>query len=90
MKTVSLQDLDTVCDLAGGAPATPSVIADNLAGYALMVDVGGERYIVTGDDGEHLRFRTIEHLLDVLIDTPELAPVARLDFSRWLPTPQYC
>jgi hypothetical protein len=88
MKKICLQDLYTVCDQVGNAPA-PNVIADSLAGYALMLDVSGEQYEVTGKDGERLRFRTIEHLLDVLIDTPFLAPVARLDFSRWLPTPQY-
>lgn len=89
MKTVCLQDLYTVCDHVGNVPAA-SVIADSLAGYALMLDVCGEQYEVTGKDGERLRFRTIEHLLDVLIDTPDLASVARLDFSRWLPTPRYC
>jgi hypothetical protein len=89
MKTIRLQDLYTVCDQSGDVPA-PSVIADSLAGYALTLDVRGEQYEVTGKDGERLRFRTIEHLLDVLIDAPDLAPVARLDFSRWLPTPRYC
>lgn len=88
MKTINLRNIYTVCDQVGVAP-TPSVIADNRAGYALILDVGSERYEVTGEGGEPLRFRTIEHLLDVLIDAPELSPVARLDFSRWRPTPQY-
>lgn len=89
MKTISLQELYAACDQAGDAPVTPSVIADNRAGYALLLDVGGERYEVTGDDGARLCFRTIEHVLDLLADAPELAQVARLDFSRWQPVPRY-
>ena len=90
MKTINLQEFYAVCDQAGDVPAAPSVIADNRTGYALLLDVGSERYEVTGDDGARLRFRTIEHVLDLLADAPELAQVARLDFSRWQPAPQYC
>lgn len=90
MKTISLQDVYTVCDQAGNVPAASTVIADNRAGYGLALDLDGECYEIVGDDGERLRFRTIEHLLDILVDVPELAQVARLDFSRWLPTPRYC
>lgn len=89
MRTISLQDLYTVCDQTGNASAAPSVIADNRTGYALLLDIGGEQFEITGDDGTRLRFRTIEHVLDVLADAPELAPVARLDFSRWQPMPTY-
>lgn len=89
MKTISLQELNAVCDQVGMEPAAPRVIADSRTGYALLLEVGGERYEVTGHDGEQLHFRTIEHLLDVLIDVPELVRVARLDFSCWLPTPRY-
>jgi hypothetical protein len=89
MKTISLQDINTVCDQAGKELAAPTVIADNGAGFALAFDIDGERYEVIDGNGDRLSFRTIEHLLDVLIDTPELAQVAQLDFSHWLPTPRY-
>lgn len=65
------------------------MIADKQTGYALMLNVGGEQYEVTDDNGERLRFRTIEHVLDLLADAPELVQVVRLDFSRWQPVPQY-
>jgi len=67
----------------------PHVIADNRAGYALALDVEGEYYEVVSENGEQLRFRTIEHLLDLLADVPEVVCAARLDFSRWYPTPEY-
>lgn len=44
MKSINLHELYAVCDQAGDASAAPSVIADNFAGYALLLDVGGERY----------------------------------------------
>lgn len=89
MKTISLQDINTVCDQASNTLAAPTVIADNRTGFALAFDIDGEHYEVIDSNGDRLSFRTIEHLLDVLIDTPELAQVARLDFSRWLPTSRY-
>ena len=89
MKTINLKNFYAVCDQAGSSPASPSVIADNQTGYTLMLNVGGEQYEVTDDNGERLRFRTIEHVLDLLADAPELVQVARLDFSRWQPVPQY-
>lgn len=88
MKTISLHQLSSLGDQTQ-APITSHVIADNQAGYALGLDVEGEHYEVVSDTGERLRFRTIEHLLDVLVDAPEVAHVARLDFSRWHPSPAY-
>ncbi|MBN9340650.1 MAG: hypothetical protein J0H52_11275 [Comamonadaceae bacterium] len=88
MKTISLHQLSSLGDQTP-APITSHVIADNQAGYALALDVGGEHYEVVSENGDRLRFRTIEHLLDVLVDAPEVAHVARLDFSRWYPSPQY-
>lgn len=88
MKTISLHQLSSLGDQTT-TPITPHVIADNQSGYALALDVEGEHHEVVSDTGERLRFRTIEHLLDVLVDSPEVVHVARLDFSRWHPAPAY-
>ncbi len=53
--------------------------ATRRTGYALQLEIGGERHEVSGDDRACLYFRTIEHVLDLLIDAPELASVPRLE-----------
>lgn len=89
MKTISLKHFFAIFDQSSHDIPPPTVIADNRAGYGLTLDLAGEAHEVVGDDGERLRFRTFEHLLDVLVDVPELAKVARLDFSGWHPAPRY-
>lgn len=89
MKTMSLQTLHSVFDQLNSAVPALSVIAQNRTGYALKLDMGKESYEITGNDGEQLHFRTMEHLLNMLVDIPELAPAVRLDFSDWFPMPEY-
>lgn len=79
---VALKELARVCDRSD-AYARPHIYVDNREGFALEIRVRDEYFSVIRSDGLPLWFRTIEGLLDVLIDIPNISFTVTLDISRW-------
>ena len=79
---VALKELARVCDRSD-VYARPYVYADSREGFTLEIRVREERFTVVRSDGTPLRFRTIDVLLDVLIDIPNISPTVILDVARW-------
>jgi len=79
---VALKELARVCDRSD-AYARPYIYADSREGFALEIRIRGERFAVVRSDGSPLRFRTIDLLLDALIDIPNISPKVTLDTTGW-------
>lgn len=79
---VALKELARVCDRSD-AYARPYIYADSREGFALEIRIRAERFSVVRSDGSPLRFRTIDLLLDALIDIPNISPRVMLDIAGW-------
>lgn len=79
---ITFDQISRLCD-RDDVIAEPLVYADTRYGFSLEINFGSESYSVVRHDGSPHYFRSIDHLLDALLDVPNVSPLLTLDASGW-------
>ncbi|MUV22482.1 hypothetical protein GNZ25_14165 [Burkholderia thailandensis] len=79
---VTVDQVARLCD-RNDAIAQSLVYADVKRGFSLQITVGAESYSVVERDGSPLYFRSVDQLLDVLLDVPNVSHIASIDMRSW-------
>ena len=82
LSIITFDHISRLCD-RDDMIAEPLVSASTQHGFSLKITLGSESYSVVRCDGSPLYFRSIDLVLDALLDVPNISPFLTLDVSGW-------
>ncbi|MGS0741922.1 hypothetical protein ACVBEF_08810 [Glaciimonas sp. GG7] len=79
---ITFDQISRLCD-RDDVIAESLIYPDMRHGFSLKITLGSESYSVVRRDGSPHYFRSIDHVLDALLDVPNISPFLTLDTSGW-------